>query len=287
MRLLEKSLCSGRRQGLRGLRNMRDKTNKTHESMEIDLQKLLRVYLRKWWLIVVCALVLGAGALYYTVCHVTPQYRASITVYVNNYGADANKEYISGSSLTAAQQLVSTYASIIKSDTLLSRVVDGGAFDYTTEEIRRMMSTEQVGETELFYVHVTHPDPQMATDVANAIASEALGGIEEFVEGSSAKVVDYAKVPESRYSPSYAKSALLGVIGGGLLAAAYLTLRYLLDVRLKTAQDLEQIFEIPVLGQIPVFVVGDAKRKAGFDNYGYGYEPNENTKQGRKERVKK
>ena len=266
---------------------MRDKTNKTHESMEIDLQKLLRVYLRKWWLIVVCALVLGAGALYYTVCHVTPQYRASITVYVNNYGADANKEYISGSSLTAAQQLVSTYASIIKSDTLLSRVVDGGAFDYTTEEIRRMMSTEQVGETELFYVHVTHPDPQMATDVANAIASEALGGIEDFVEGSSAKVVDYAKVPESRYSPSYAKSALLGVIGGGLLAAVYLTLQYLLDVRLKTAQDLEQIFDIPVLGQIPVFVVGDTKRKEGFDKNGYGYEPNGSTKQGRKGRVKK
>lgn len=242
--------------------------NNNREGMEIDLRKLLTAYLRNLWLVVAAAVVVGLGALWYTKQYVTPQYRSSVTIYVNNYRSDATVEYITGSNLQASQQLVSTYVNIIKSETVLSRVVENSGLPYTAEEIRGMISTAQVGETELFNVHITHPDPYVACDVANAIAAEALAGIEEFVEGSSAKVVDYAKVPQYRYSPSYSKSAALGAVVGAAAAVAYVTLRFLLDVRIKTSEDLEQMFDIPVLGQIPVFVSPDTQKKKG---YGYGY----------------
>lgn len=255
---------------------MRENVNETKTGMEVDLQKLLGAYLRKWWLIVLSALVVGGIFLYYTINYVSPEYRAGVTIIVNNRTSDKIVEEITGSNLAAAQRLVDTYVNIISSETVLTRVVESANLEYSVEEVRSMMTTQQIGETEMFQVFATHTDPEIAAQVVNAIATEALESIEEFVEGSSAKVVDYARVPTERYYPSYSKSGILGAVIGGVVAVLYVTIRYLLDVRLKTSEDLESIFELPVLGQIPVFVSSEAKGKSGYGYYvrktGYGYE---------------
>ena len=231
------------------------------EDMEIDLTKLLLLYLHKWWLILLCAIV-GGGMMYvYTANFVTPMYQAGVTIYVNNIESGQQIDYISGSNLTASQQLVSTYINIIRSDTVLEKVADSMEMDVSAEYIRSIMSASQVGETELFDVYISHPDPDMAAFIANAVAEVAPGEIENFVEGSSTKIVDYAKVPEAPYSPSYRKNLVLGAAAGVILIVAILTIRDLLDVRIKREEDLMEISDLPVLGRIPVFLSGKAQRR--------------------------
>lgn len=244
---------------------MREQTNGIKDGVEIDLQKLLLAYLRKWWLIVLCGVVAALGTLYVTVNHITPLYRAGVTVYVNSVRSDQVIEYMSSSNLSAAKQLVNTYVNIIGSDSVLEKVAQEADLPYTTAQIYNMMTAEQVDETEIFRVYITHEDPQVAAEVANAIANVAPAEIEEIVEGSSTKIIDYAKVPTSRYSPSYQKNTVLGGVIGVVIAVLYVTLRYLLDVRIKDSEDLEMLFSLPILGQIPVFTSGEP-RKAG---YGY------------------
>lgn len=246
---------------------MRETINEARDTMEIDLQKLLLAYLRKWWLIVLSGVLAALVALLYTVNYITPMYRASVTIYVNNSRANQQIEYVSSSDLATAQKLVNTYVNIIKSDTVLTKVVESEGLNFTPEQIRKMMSAAQLNGTEMFTVSITHADPEVAALIANAVANVAPAEISGFVEGSSTKIIDYAKVPTSRYSPSYERNTVLGGLVGVVLAVLYVTLRYLLDVRLKNADDLEQLFDIPILGQIPVFSVQDAKKKNG-----YGYE---------------
>ena len=241
---------------------------KGRENVEVDLQKLLIAYVRKWWAIALSALVIAAGALWYTMTYVTPLYQATATIYVNNNRGDTQMEQISNASLVTSQKLVKTYINIIKSDTVLGRVVEHSGLPYSASQLRGMLSAQQVEETEMFRIVVTNPNPQTAAEVANAIANEGLEGIEAIVEGSSAKVVDYASVPRQKSSPNLTQTALLGGVAGALLAVVAITIQYLMDVRVKVAADLEQMFEIPLLGQIPVFVSPEAKEKRG---YGYGY----------------
>ena len=227
--------------------------NENPEVVEIDLRKLLLAYLHKWWLIVLCALLVGAASLLYTMEMVTPLYQASVTIYVNNVRSGERIDYISGSNLQASQQLVNTYSNIIRSDTVLAKVAEEAEIYYTPDAMRGLLSTQQVGETEMFNVYITHRDPETAAHLANAIANVAPAEIENFVEGSSAKIIDYATVPTSRCSPSYSRSAVLGAAIGGVLAVVYVTLRCLLDVRIKEEDDLTAMFDLPVLGQIPSF----------------------------------
>lgn len=237
--------------------------------MEIDLRKLFLAYLHKWWVILLCAVVVGVGALFYTMKLVTPLYQANITVYVNNVRSGERIDYISGSNLQASQQLVNTYSNIIKSDTVLSKVAEEAGVDYMPDEMRKILTTKQVGETEMFNVYIVHPDPAEAAHIANAVATVAPAEIEGFVEGSSAKIIDYAKVPDKRFSPSYSRSAVLGAAVGGILALAYVTIRCLLDVRIKEEEDLTALFALPVLGQIPSFDdAAPGKRSAYAAPYG-------------------
>lgn len=231
------------------------------ENMEIDLTKLLFLYLRKWWLILLCAIVGGGIMYFYTATFVTPLYQAGVTIYVNNVRSGEQIDYISGSNLTASQQLVSTYVNIIRSDTVLEKVADSTGLDISAAYIRSIMSASQVGETELFDVYISHPDPEMAAFIANAIAEVAPGEIESFVEGSSTKIVDYAKVPQTPYSPSYRKNIVLGAGAAVVLIVAVLTIRDLLDVRIKKEEDLMEISDLPVLGRIPVFTSGKGQRR--------------------------
>ena len=246
------------------------------DSVQIDLQKLLRAYLRKWWLIGACALFVGLAVLLYTMNFVTPTYRTNITVIVNNSNTEQIIEEITGTNLSASQKLVNTYSAIVKSPSVLERVAEQDGLDYSVEQLVGMITTQQINETELFYVYVTHTNGEEAKIIADTIGQVALPRIEELVEGSSAKVVDYASVPRDRYSPNYSRSGIVGAAIGTVIALIYVTMRYLLDVRLKTSEDMEAIFDLPVLGQIPVFVSEESKGKSGYEyksrKSGYGYE---------------
>lgn len=242
---------------------MREKRTDNRDMVEIDLWKLLAVFLQRWKLLVVSGVAGALLALVYTLALVTPLYRASVMVYVNNIQANETIEYISASNLATAQQLVNTYVNIIRSNTVLEKVVESGGFEYKIEQIRQMMTASQVDETELFEVHISHPDPVMAAKIANAIADVAPGEIAEIVEGSSTKIIDYAKVPEQPYTPSVFRNFVLGGVLGGMLAAAYIFLGYLMDVRVKDEEDLAMLFDdIPLLGQIPAFDETDKSKDA-------------------------
>ena len=55
-----------------------------NKTRELDLRLLVMALVRKLWLIALCAVILAAAAFGYTKYFVTPTYRASVTIYVNN-----------------------------------------------------------------------------------------------------------------------------------------------------------------------------------------------------------
>lgn len=223
------------------------------ETLEIDLREIFKVLLKRIWIILLCAVIVGGAVFAYTFKFVTPMYTASVTLYVNNSTGDSGT--VSSSGLAVALQLVNTYVNIIQSDTVLNKVIEETGLLLTAKNIRSMLTAEVVDETEMFRVQITSSNAVMSADIANAIANIAPAEIAKIIEGSSAKVIDYAQVPISQSSPNYATNTILGGLAGGLLAAVFFVLRVLMDVRVKSEDDLTRICAIPVLGAIPDFTV--------------------------------
>lgn len=233
-------------------------------TIEIDIWALVSACWKRIWMIVACAVIAGAVAFCYTLFFVTPMYEASATFYVNNSTTDGDTS-ISSSDLSTAQRLVLTYVNIIKSETVLDKVIAEGKLDMTTAQLRRLMEAKSVDETEMFRVSISHADPNTAANIANAIAAVAPTEIQNIMIGSATKVIDYAKVPQEPSSPSKTRNTILGGMIGFLLAVAVVLAQQLLDRRIKTEEDLTRIANVPVLGVIPHF---QSELKPAYPSFG-------------------
>lgn len=219
---------------------------------EIDLLRLGIALLKKVWLIFLCAAVVAVAVYAYSKNVITPQYRTNISIYVNNTNTNQILG-ISSSDLATSQRLVDTYIDVLKSDLVLDQVAQKLELNISAAALRSMILAESPKGTEVLMVYVSNPDRYLAAKVANAIADVAPDAIAEIVVGSSAKVIDRAKVPNVPYSPSNVKNAAVGGLLGAGIAIAAICLQVMLDVRVKSEEDLARICNAPVLGVIPDF----------------------------------
>ena len=243
------------------------------EFMDIDVRVLFQGILKRAWIIIVCTILAAAVALMYTMNFVTPTYKASASMYINNNShKGTTSDKVSSGDLAVALQLSVTYVNIIQSDAVLDKVVETTGFELTSNQIKSMMSAEVVGETEMFRISIVGPNAQMAADIVNAIADIAPDEISRIIEGSSAKVIDYAKVPNSQYGPNYTTNTVIGGFIGAVLSVAVIVITTLADTCIHTEADLTRIYQAPVLGAIPDFVASAkySEKYGGYGGYG-GY----------------
>lgn len=71
------------------------------------------------------------------------------------------------------------------------------------------------------------------------------------IQTGRAEVAEAAPVPESQSSPNTKRNVALGLVIGIFLAIAAIFLREQLDRRIRTAEELEELYDVPVLGTIP------------------------------------
>lgn len=228
------------------------------EGIEINIRKLVFACLDKWWLIVLCAVLAATAFGLVTDKMIQPRYRSTVTMYVNNASGYETVNYISSANLSAAEQLVNTYIGIISTDTVLEKVGQK-AGGMSASQVRSCLAAQQVGETVLFKIGISHTDPVVALRIARAVEDVMPDALSAIVEGSSTKVVDRAKLATAPYSPNVKRNIMLGGVMGSIAAVLIIILLYVLDVRIKDEEDLNALSKYPVLGQIPEFTGEEEK----------------------------
>lgn len=247
---------------------MDDKTINSSEEIEIDLRRVFGALTSKAWLIGLVAIVCAAAAFFGTLFFVTPKYTASAMFYVNNSSLSLGEASLSISSadISASRGLVKSYIVILNTRESLNDVIDYAGVDRTYSQLKGMISAAAVDSTEIFQVVVTSPDPEEAEKIADAIAYILPKRISSIIEGTSAKVVDAAVLPVSPSSPSYTKNTMLGFAIGLAAAVIWIVLRELMDITIRTEEDIAQSCRHPVLASIPDMEV----QAKGAHAYGYG-----------------
>lgn len=244
--------------------------NQKNEELSVDLGRALQALLQNGLLIglvsVLAALVVFAGTFFF----VTPKYESAAMFYVNNNNLSFGDTSVSISSgdLTTSRNLVDSYIVILNSRETLVDVIDYAGVSYTYEELEKMISAAAVNETEIFEVVVTSPDPQEAEKIANAIAYILPKRIGTIIDGTSAKVVDAAVVASSPSSPSYMMNTVIGFLIGFIVMAGIIILRTMLDVTIRTEEDLAQSCQHPILAEVPD--MNDHGKESSYYGYGEG-----------------
>ncbi len=224
------------------------------ETFEIDLKQLFELAVARIKLIIFIVFVFTVSAFLISKFVTTPLYTASATLYVNSNKTTVSQN-ISISDIDTGRELVSLYSEFIESDTVLEQVAATVSNEtdiaFSASDIRSMISSGGVNETALMAVVATSPSPEISQIIANAVADIAPDRITEFMDGSSVKVVDYAKLPQAPSSPNVMKNTAMGFVLGIVVSFCLIFIMELMDTRIKNEEDLKKLVEFPVIGIIP------------------------------------
>lgn len=227
----------------------------------MDLSDYIRV-LRKNWLVIVVLTLAGLGASAGYSLTRAPIYESSSTIFVSTQTGGTAAELQQGSTFTQAR--INTYVGVATTPIVLNPVIAELGLGVTATELAQSVTASAPLNSTLIDLTVEDPDPVQAADISNAIAAslaKAVPQIEpESADGTSpvrlTRVKD-AQPALSPASPNVPLNLALGTLIGLALGIGLAVLRTVLDNKVRTPRDAEQITSAPSLGAIAY----DAKAK--------------------------
>lgn len=221
------------------------------DEIEIDIGALLQCLLKKWWMILICAMICAGVALGGTILFITPKYQSSAMLYILNKTTSVTSlaDIQIGSALTADFEVIATSKPVVDGAIETLKKEEGKTF--TRKEIFDMISVTNKDSTRILVITATSENPQDASIVANAVAENTAIKMGEITKSDPPTTVENAETSENPISPSLNKNTVLGFLAGAVLICAILIIQFLLNDNINTEEDVEKYLGLSTLVAIP------------------------------------
>ena len=223
---------------------------------EIDIKQLATAFWEKKLHVMLIIVIFAIVGLVYTTFMVTPKYKSATTLVLatseSNEGNMTNS--ITQADVTLNQKLVSTYSEIIKSNSVLSKVLTNLNISSIKEnELKKDISVKAVNNTELIEITVMDENNDRAALIANEIAKVFTERVEEIYVINNVHIIDPAQASNTPYNISHIRDLGIFIAIGFIIAAAYVVLMNIFDTSIRTTDDLEKLTGLFVLAEIPAY----------------------------------
>lgn len=222
---------------------------------EIDLLELGKQILKHSLLILILAILAGAGAFGLSKYVISPKYEANTSMIVSSskQNIDQNNPQadVELSQINANRALVSTYSEIVKSRGIADKVIANLNLDMDYEEFSNKVSIEPVKDTQIISVKVVDTIAQRAADIANETSMIFKDSITQIMNVDNVQILDKATLPEAPSSPKVMRNTAIGAMLGFILGIGIALIVELSNTRVKTSEEVTETFGIAVLGLIP------------------------------------
>ena len=231
---------------------------------EIDLKELLSLFWSKKTQIILIVLIFMLIGVIYTVGFVTPKYTSSTTLLLATSENSTDKSStITTTDVTLNSKLVSTYSALVQSKSVLRQVISNLGINISEEELKNNITVTQEKDTEIIKISVTNANANTAEKVANEVAKVFTKKIQEIYKINNVHIVDAAEVETTPSNINHPKDVMIFTVIGIIVAAGYVLVANMLDTTIKTAEEVERQFKVPVLATIPVYNFEPVKSKGG------------------------
>ncbi|SFT69675.1 capsular exopolysaccharide family [Geodermatophilus amargosae] len=220
----------------------------------MDLHEFLQMLRRRWRWVVALALtgLAVAGAVSLT----TPKsYEASSSVFFSLSFGDSADDLVQGSAF--AQNQVASYAMLATTPTVLDPVIDELGLDTTARRLAGSVSTEVMAGTVVLQVRVSDASPERAAVLTNAVTGQLVETVADLAPATAegqptvrGTTVSPAVAPTAPSAPRTTLNLAIGLLAGLVLGIAAGLARDLTDTRVRTAEDLPRVTDLPLLAAL-------------------------------------
>lgn len=223
---------------------------KEQNTIEIDVFQLVKSLWKRKLMILIVALVTGAGAFAYSTFIVKPEYTSTTRIYVVNRN-QGDKPGLTNQDLQAGTYLVKDYREIILSQDVLEEVVSDLKLDLTPKGLANKIKVTVPVDTRIVSISVNDRVPEEASRIADSLREVAAQKIISITRVSDVTTLEEARPAISPSSPNIKRNTLIGFLAGVIGTSVIVLHLELLDTRVKRPEDIENTLQMTLLGVVP------------------------------------
>lgn len=212
----------------------------------MTLLELLGLLKKNLKLVVILPLVCAIGMGAYAFVGMEDEYTATASMYVLAKQDESASNL--NASLTASQLVANDVATLLKSD----RVRDLAARDLGVKSLAGFeISVTSETTSRVLSVSVTGDDSKQVAELANSLAQNVSGVAQDVMQIEAVNVINLADAPTLPSGPSRMLYIVVALFAGLLMAIAIVVITDMLNTKVRSADEVEELLSIPVIGRIP------------------------------------
>lgn len=223
------------------------------ESNTINIKEYIWMFKKRKliiFLIMLISLACGFGIKFVREKSQVPTYQTSARIRINT--AKNNSEAFSPSITSMNQSISTTYISLAKSKYTLNEMKKLLNSDLSPEEIGSKYNLSPDSDNaEFINISVTDTDPKRAAQIANTVPTAFNSELIKTINLDCIQVIDEAPEPTSPLPMAKSSAPKKMLIVGAVISIFVVLLLEFLNNKIVTPKDVEEHWDIPLLGVIP------------------------------------
>ena len=217
--------------------------------MEIDVKELLKFFISKIKIIILCTFIFAIIGIIYVNFIIVPMYHSSTTLILVSNDNSKNSTMLQ-SEVTLNKNLVATYSEIVKSRTVLTKVIDELHLDTDVANLSNQITVTSVENTEIIKIEVSDESAEKARKIAKTTAEVFKDEVQKIYNLTNVSVVDKAYLAEKPYNINPIKQLTIFTCAGIVAGAFILFLIFYFDTSIKSSEEIEEKLSLPVVGKV-------------------------------------
>lgn len=229
----------------------------------ISLKEMWSIFLQRLWAIVLAACVVGGGLFALDRVTFVPQYESTATLYILRQ-ADGTSASETSTDFSLALKVVNDCTYLLKSHTVLDELISDLALDMEYDDLYDSISTANPEDTRILEVTVKADSPENAKQIVDKVCSIGSQRIEDAMGFRQVNLYEFGIIdPEPCNRVRIMTFGIIGVAAAIITYAVFLLI-FLLDDRIKTDEEIQQLTGLSILGSIPS---ADSKKTSKYGYY--------------------
>ena len=240
-------------------------TNENNEVLSISLKDMLTIFLKRLWLILLVAVLVGGSCFVYLTETYVEEYTSKSTIFLF-YKEEGRSGSAAMSYLEVALYTLNDCKQILTSRRVLNSVIQDISEDETIPNrwkreinqlgyngLKRSISISNISDSRVLEISVQSFDPEFSKVVVDRICSYGANEIKYYMGFDQVRVIDEGTLNRSPSNPVSLLIPMVAGLGAGFFVFAIFLIIKLSDNKVNSAEDVEKHLGLSVLAEIPSY----------------------------------
>ena len=239
----------------------------------LELKDILRLIRRYWrWMVIgiLAGAILGIGI---TTLFIQEKYTANVKLYIYSKTLSQSEDYVDYNinDLNTSIKLINNYKVVLKDNSFLEDLASNLSRTVTAKYLNKAITLASATDTTIIDVTVTTENAEFSAEICEIISELAPTVFVEKIEAGTVKTFGKVQIPTEPSSPNLLTNTALAAFVGLAVVAIIVLLIYFLDNTIKGEEEIKQLYNLPILGEVPSSGGKNKKKKRRNSNYYRAY----------------